>query len=136
MSAPLPHPFAVPQNMYGPTEASIIVTLHAVGAGPGAAPAPSPDNLAVLPIGTPLPGSGARLLVLDGAQQPVPVGGVGELYIAGPVLACGYWGRCALTVWRGPALLPAMVQLCCCLPAARWSERCSPSPPHWPQGAH
>lgn len=81
--------------MYGPTEASILVTLHAVGAGPGAAPAPSPDDLAVLPIGTPLPGSGARLLVLDGAMQPVPVGGVGELFIAGPVLAQGYLGRCA-----------------------------------------
>ena len=81
--------------MYGPTEASILVTLHAVGAGPGAAPPPSPDDLAVLPIGTPLPGSGARLLVLDGAMQPVPVGGVGELFIAGPVLAQGYLGRCA-----------------------------------------
>lgn len=51
-----------------------------------------------LPIGTPLPS--ADLRVLDRWLRPMPVGGVGELYIGGISLARGYLGRPGLTAHR------------------------------------
>lgn len=46
-------------------------------------------------IGRPI--AGARIRLLDEHLRPVPVGAVGELCIAGPVLAHGYLGRTELT---------------------------------------
>lgn len=51
-----------------------------------------------LPIGTALPS--ADLRILDRRMQPVPAGGVGELYIGGVSLARGYLGRPGLTAQR------------------------------------
>ncbi len=73
-------------NAYGPTEVTIWATWSALSAG-------EPVR-----IGAPVPGTCA--LVLDMRLNPVPVGVVGELYVAGPVLARGYVGRPDLTADR------------------------------------
>ncbi|MEV0031502.1 amino acid adenylation domain-containing protein [Nocardia sp. NPDC050793] len=44
--------------------------------------------------------AGARVMVLDDRLRPVPDGEIGELYVAGPNVALGYWGRRALTASR------------------------------------
>src|SRR5262249_1274038 len=74
-------------NAYGPTETTTFATQHAISAA---------DRVgANVPIGTPL--DNTRVYVLDAAMQPVPVGVMGELYIAGHHLARGYLNQSALT---------------------------------------
>ncbi|GGZ46351.1 hypothetical protein GCM10010371_01860 [Streptomyces subrutilus] len=78
-------------NHYGPTEATVGITVHEVTAdGLGA-----PGNT---PIGRPL--AGGRCYVLDGERNPVPPGVTGELYLGGDRLARGYLGRPDLTAER------------------------------------
>ncbi len=77
-------------NGYGPTEATVCCTIHAVGphaAGGGAAP-----------IGWALPDE--RVHLLDRGLQPVPIGVPGELFVAGWGLARGYLGRPEATAER------------------------------------
>jgi amino acid adenylation domain-containing protein len=74
-------------NSYGPTESTVTATLAGPMAGRG-----------VPPIGRPIANTSAY--VLDGGMHPLPVGAVGELYLAGPGLARGYLGRPDLTSER------------------------------------
>jgi acyl carrier protein len=51
-----------------------------------------------VPIGKPIPN--ATLYLLDGQQQPVPIGVPGEIYIGGAGIVPGYWRQPALTAER------------------------------------
>jgi amino acid adenylation domain-containing protein len=74
-------------NLYGPSEDTTYSTWAIVGRG-----------AARVTIGRPLPGT--RVALLDRGFQPVPVGVVGELCLAGAGLARGYFGRPDLTAER------------------------------------
>ncbi|AUG07230.1 non-ribosomal peptide synthetase [Pseudomonas sp. S09G 359] len=82
----LPH--AGLYNLYGPTEAAIDVTHWTC----------QDDDRHSVPIGHPI--ANLHTYVLDGNLQPLPVGVVGELYLAGEGLARGYHQRPALTAER------------------------------------
>ena len=78
-------PGRVMVNGYGPTETTVYATFSA----------PLSPGSSVVPIGSPVPG--AALFVLDRGCAPVPLGVVGELYVAGRGVGVGYWGRSGLT---------------------------------------
>lgn len=76
-------------NLYGPTEASVEVTYWTCMRD-------SAD--AAVPIGRPI--ANARIYLLDGYLNPVPLGVAGELYIGGIGLARGYLNQSELTADR------------------------------------
>ncbi len=74
------HPECTLYNEYGPTEASVVTTIHQVD--------PNEDRPS---IGRPIDGVVVRLL--DEALRPVPVGAIGEIHLGGVAVAQGYLGR-------------------------------------------
>jgi amino acid adenylation domain-containing protein len=74
------------RNLYGPTEGTIDVTSWRCGRTP---------ESASIPIGRPI--SNTRAYILDTWLQPVAIGVVAELHIAGECLSRGYVGRPELT---------------------------------------
>ncbi|WP_435635616.1 amino acid adenylation domain-containing protein [Pseudomonas solani] len=75
-------------NLYGPTEAAIDVTHWTC----------RDEGKDGVPIGQPIANLGCY--ILDSNLEPVPVGVLGELYLAGEGLARGYHRRPALTAER------------------------------------
>lgn len=74
-------------NMYGPTETTVWSTMQRLSA--------QDEHIR---IGRPI--ANTRTYVLDEQQNPVPIGVVGELYIGGVGVACGYYGKPELTAER------------------------------------
>ncbi|HEU0051567.1 MAG TPA: amino acid adenylation domain-containing protein, partial [Longimicrobium sp.] len=74
-------------NLYGPTEDTTYSTYYVV-----------PRGAEQVLVGAPV--ANTRAYVLDHHLQPVPVGVVGELYLAGDGLSRGYANRPAMTAER------------------------------------
>ncbi|MEV6135890.1 amino acid adenylation domain-containing protein [Nocardia sp. NPDC051990] len=73
-------------NGYGPAEATVAASWSEMIAGQR------------ITMGGPVPGT--PMVVLDSLLRPVPPGAVGELYLAGTLLARGYHNRPTLTAER------------------------------------
>ena len=73
-------PNAAVWNLYGPTEATIAITAQRF------------DWAEAMPATVPLgeANAGCAAVVVDGNGQPVPPGGEGELWLAGPQITDGY----------------------------------------------
>lgn len=84
-------------NVYGPTEATVGCLAQQVGE-----PLPVTPGRDVIAIGTPFPGSEAR--IADEEGQPLGEGMPGELLIAGEQLAEGYLDAPELTAARFPVI--------------------------------
>lgn len=82
MEAFLQHSKAELYNVYGPTEASMGVTVWKCHLN---------YERDVIPIGQPI--SNVRVYILDSERNPVPIGVAGELYIGGVAVARGYLNR-------------------------------------------
>jgi amino acid adenylation domain-containing protein len=83
-------PGSTVENLYGPTEATIACTAQRLDE--------RSSDCAVnglVPIGTPLAGTSAR--VVDQSLRDVPAGTAGELLLSGPQVVAGYWGDAATT---------------------------------------
>ncbi|MDB9402876.1 amino acid adenylation domain-containing protein, partial [Microcystis sp. CS-574] len=75
-------------NGYGPTESTTFTCCYPI-------PKQLEATIKSIPIGCPI--SNTQVYILDNYLQPVPIGVVGELHIAGAGLAKGYLNRPELT---------------------------------------
>jgi len=78
-------------NEYGPTEGSVWSTVYKLSADNWH----KQQSQNLVPIGNPIPS--VKTYILDRHLNPVPIGVVGEIYIAGQGVARGYLNQKALT---------------------------------------
>jgi D-alanine--poly(phosphoribitol) ligase subunit 1 len=78
-------------NTFGPTEATVAVTSVLITAE-------HTDSGLALPVG--FPSEDTRILIVDGSGHPLPACQAGEIVIAGPRVAVGYFGQPELTAER------------------------------------
>jgi natural product biosynthesis luciferase-like monooxygenase protein len=71
-------------NMYGPTETTVWSTMAHIALGDGP-----------ITIGRPI--ANTQIYIVNGHNQPVPIGVAGELLIGGAGVTRGYWNRPDLT---------------------------------------
>jgi len=76
-------------NLYGPTECAVDVTAWDCVAD---------ADCHRVPIGRPI--ANTRIYILDGHLEPMPLGQMGEIYVAGVGVGRGYWNRPELTAER------------------------------------
>ncbi len=74
-------------NAYGPTENSVLTCCYSIRE--------LTDGISSIPIGKPI--NNTRVYILNKNLRLVPVGAIGEIYIAGDGLAKGYFNRDELT---------------------------------------
>lgn len=84
-------PRSTVENLYGPTEATVACTAYRWDAQRS----PAESELGLVPIGQPLPGLSVE--VVDDLLRSVAPGQEGELLVAGPQIAPGYWSDPART---------------------------------------
>jgi amino acid adenylation domain-containing protein len=77
-------------NGYGPTETTTFALTHEIRE--------VTEQTKSIPLGRPI--GNTQVYILDGYQQPVPLGVQGELYIGGAGVAAGYLKRPELTAER------------------------------------
>ncbi|WP_081990837.1 non-ribosomal peptide synthetase [Xenorhabdus nematophila] len=77
-------------NGYGPSEGTTFTTTYCIRA--------LEQGATNIPIGRPI--ANTRVYLLDNHGQPVPLGAIGEIYIGGDGVACGYLNRPELTADR------------------------------------
>ena len=74
-------------NMYGPTECTTFATKYLIG--------DVAESATSIPIGQPI--ANTSVYILDQHRKPVPIGVMGEIYVGGRGVACGYLNRPDLT---------------------------------------
>ncbi|UAW64946.2 non-ribosomal peptide synthase/polyketide synthase [Mycoavidus sp. HKI] len=77
-------------NGYGPTESTTFATTYRIIS--------LPEDGRSIPIGQPI--ANTQVYLLDTYGQPVPLGAIGELYVGGAGVACGYLNSPELTAER------------------------------------
>lgn len=86
-------------NEYGPTEATVWVTVYEM----------TPEDAhRPVAIGRPIPG--VRVEVVDDRSRPVPAGIPGQAWVVGRTVAQGYWRRPDLTAERFAAATPGSAE--------------------------
>jgi len=95
------HPSCEILNHYGPTETtvgSLTLKLRSRDQNKGKDYGWRNAGLASIPIGRPI--QNTQVYILDANLEPVPVGVIGELYIAGAGVTAGYLGQAEKTAER------------------------------------